>query len=278
MEEKRDRALEVINAYKEIYRIGDISYTLDESLFDYPIEKEQFEGMDVYFINRQNNKSNKIMFFLHGGYYVFHAGNDPLIMLNKIIKRTDMMLVFPIYTLAPFHSVTENYDRMVRLYNKVRNENPTAKICGCGESAGGGFVTALALGLDKQPDELLLLSPWVDVEMNNKDLAPYIETDPNLSVEMAVRCGKEWAKEVPTSDWHVSPINGDISKLKNVAVFVGELELFYPDNTLFYKKLVEAGCPNCTLVVGKESYHVYPPAPTLEAQKAVDIMVDLINR
>lgn len=77
-------------------------------------------------------------------------------------------------------------------------------------------------------------------------------------------------------DWLVSPIYGDLSDLKNVSIFVGTRELFYPDDTLLYEKL--KGNENVTLYFGKGQNHVYPVYPTLEGRVAVEQIMDIILR
>ena len=101
----------------------------------------------------------------------------------------------------------------------------------------------------EQPDELILLSPWVDVTMSNPDIPNFVGIDPMLTVTMWRTSGEAWVGGLPMDDWHVSPINGDLSDLRNITIFVGTRELFYPDDTLLASKLQTN--PNVTLVIGK---------------------------
>ena len=73
----------------------------------------------------------------------------------------------------------------------------------------------------------------------------------------------------------VSPINGDVSELKNVTIFVGTRELFYPDDTLLYEKL--RNNYNVTLYVGQGQNHVYPVYPTPEGRIALQTIIDIVN-
>ncbi len=128
----------------------------------------------------------------------------------------------------------------------------------------------------EQPDELVLLSPWVDVTMNNPDIADYTDADPMLTVTMGKMSGEAWAGSLPTDHWLVSPIYGDLSQLKNVSIFVGTRELFYPDDTLLYEKL--KGNPKVKLYVGQGQNHVYPVYPTLEGRMAAETIADIVKR
>ena len=56
-----------------------------------------------------------------------------------------------------------------------------------GDSAGGGLSLAVTEQLKadgvRLPDELVLLSPWVDVAMDNEQISKYEPRDPFLSVQ-----------------------------------------------------------------------------------------------
>ena len=190
------------------------------------------------------------------------------------------LLVMPLYPLAPLHDTADSYETMVSLFAQVCSENESKKIVLMGDSAGGGYSLALVEGLAahglRQPDELILLSPWVDVTMSNPQIADYVDVDPALTVTMGRMSGEAWAGALPTDDWHVSPIYGDLSALKNVSIFVGTRELFYPDDTLLYEKLRDN--ENVNLYIGKGMNHVYPAFPTLEGRAGVQQIIHIIQR
>ena len=253
-----------------------IEPTFNTSLVKNGIKLELFEGMKVYYVNGNSNYDN-VLFYIHGGYYVYDIGAEQITSSDRIASWSNSMVVLPLYTLAPHETAEINYPRMMRLYNKVVAENPNKKITLMGDSAGGGFALALAEGLTFQPDELILLSPWVDVTMSNPDIKKYY--DPMLTVTMGKLCGEAWAGGVyPTNDWHISPIYGDLSKLGRVTIFVGTRELFYPDDTLLYTKIKQTGNSRVTLNVGKGLNHVFPIYPTLEGRIALEEICRIIKR
>ena len=188
------------------------------------------------------------------------------------------MVVFPVYPLTPFNTVEDVFGKIESLYNKVIEENKDKKIILSGDSAGGGFALALAESIKNQPDELILLSPWVDASMSNKEVWNYDKVDPMLSIEKARFIGKTWAGKLDIKDYRVSPLFGDMSKLKNVTIFVGTREVFYPDNILLYTELEALKSPNLRLIIGEKQNHVYPAYPTKESKKAQKQIAEIINR
>lgn len=266
-------------SFQALTEAGETTYTANRKVFDRKLTEESYEGMPVLYVNA-DGKRDRVLFYIHGGYYVYQMNAEHTAAINQLVNATGAMAVVPIYPLAPFNTAEDSFDLMVGLYEQVRADNPDSKIILMGDSAGGGYSLALAEGLAErgidQPDELILLSPWVEVTMSNPEIKNYESVDPMLTVTMGKMSGKAWAGELSTDDWHVSPINGDLSKLQNVTIFVGDRELFTPDDTLLYEKLADN--ENARLVVGHGQNHVYPVYPTFEGRIAMEQIMGIIER
>ena len=270
---------EVPAVFRALTATGETGFKANPAVFDKPLREADFDGMPVLYLN-DNAKTEHVIFYIHGGYYVYQMGSEQMSTMNRLSNTTNSTIVMPIYPLAPFHTTEDNYETMVALFEQVRQENDGKKIILMGDSAGGGYALALAEGLNahgiEQPDELILLSPWVDVTMSNPNIRNFVDVEPMLTVTMGRTSGEAWAGSLPMDDWHVSPINGDLSDLKNITIFVGTRELFYPDDTLLAEKL--SANPNVTLVIGKGQNHVYPVYPTLEGRIAVEQIMEIVQR
>ena len=263
--------------FNKVKEKGEVDWSMNPKHIGNEFECEDFKGMKVYYVGRKKHY-DRVLFYIHGGYYFHHAAKSHLTMLKNILKQSNTMVVFPVYPLVPFHTVDENFPVMKELFEKVKKENKDKKIILSGDSAGGGYALALAEQLKHQPDELILLSPWVDATMKNKEMWKYDRVDPMLSIEKARYIGKLWAGKKGPEDPRVSPLFGHMSHLKNVTIFVGTREVFYPDNILLYEKLKELKSPNLKLIIGEKQNHVYPAYPTPEAKKAQKQIVEIINR
>ena len=265
--------------FQKLTDAGEASITVKTSDFDLKAERKDFEGMPVLYVNG-DAAYDHVIFYIHGGYYVYQMVNEQTALMNRLTRQTNSLAVVPMYPLAPFHTAESGHELMLKLYEQVCSENPDKKIILMGDSAGGGYSLALAENLAQrgmeQPDELVLLSPWVDVTMNNPEIADYTDADPMLTVTMGRMSGEAWAGNLSTDDWLVSPINGDLSQLKNVSIFVGTRELFYPDDTLLYEKLKNN--ENVTLHIGQGQNHVYPVYPILEGRMATDTIAEIVQR
>lgn len=265
---------------KKLKKAGNKNYKLDSSIkFDVPIKKSNYQGMDTYVLNKKNNNSTVIM-YIHGGGYVSQASSQHWSMLNRIAKNTNAQVVVPIYPLAPFATYKRSYTLLTNLYNTIQENKQTKKTVLMGDSAGGGLALGLAESFAKkgipQPDSMILLSPWADITMQNPQTKKYEKVDPMLDRNTLIADGKSWAGSTNTKNYHVSPINGDLSKLKNVTLFVGTREMFYPDVIKLNNKLTNANVKT-KLHIGNGLNHVFPAYPTIEGHRATKQISNIIN-
>ena len=227
---------------------------------------------------KNNQEYEKIIVYIHGGAYVNDITSNHLNLLDKIATKENVKIYIPIYPLAPKHTYEDSYKLLTDLYNDLLAEGK--EIIFMGDSAGGGLATAFAeytkkLNLES-PDKLILLSPWLDITMENKEILDYEDKDPMLSSYGLIKMGELWAGKLDTKDYKVSPIYGDVSNLKNVYLFVGTREIFYPDVNEFYKILQENNITSA-IYIGEGLNHVYPVYPIPEADEAVEQICNIIN-
>ncbi len=275
----RDESVPAI--FDEKVAAGETDFVLPQERFEKEIVEDYFGGMKVYTVN-QSPKSSAVVLYIHGGYYVNQAIDYEITFAGRVVDKTDSTLVFPVYPLAPFHTVEDSFENMLSLYEKIREDAPGKKVVLMGDSAGAGYCAALAIAMGErgisQPDELILISPWVDVTMRNPSIQDYDSADPRSSIQMGITSGEAWRGNYAADDWHVSPVYGDLSALRNVTVFTGTREIFYPDAMIFAEKLIADGAENVECLTGEGQNHVYAVFPTLEGRSATEKICGIILR
>lgn len=253
-------------------------YTLNTFGMKSAVSEESENGNKVYRLSK-SEKSDYCILYLHGGAYI----NDPLSyhrnLCDKLAQELNAEVVFPIYPLAPNHTYEETIDMLTQVYADIIDD-VDVPVTIMGDSAGGGLSAAFCeylneIGLE-QPDNMILLSPWLDISMSNPAMAELEDADPMLSVDGLVKIGKLWAGELPLDDYRVSPIFGDFSALKNVTLFVGTREILYPDVTEFYELLQAQGISS-KLYVGENMNHDYPLFPIPEANTAFEQICNAVR-
>jgi len=261
-------------------RLGNQKYKLPKNLkLTSSYRKINFHGMPVYIFNPEG-KNKSAMLYLHGGAYVHQVSSFQLKAIDNIATKSDSPVVIPMYPSAPHETWKTSYNLLTELYQKM-SQYYQKKIILTGDSAGGGLALGLAESFSQkkivQPDKLILISPWVDITQSNKAEEKYEAKDPILGIDELRVEGKSWAGDLDVNDYHVSPINGNMKELRNVTLFVGTRELFYPDVNDLYKKLLKNNV-KVTKYIGSGLNHVYPMYPTPEAKKAQDIMITLMKK
>lgn len=253
------------------------SYVLDTNVKSTVIE-ERINGSMIYTLS-PSETPDYIILYLHGGAYVNDANANYFKMCDKYAQKLNAEVIIPIYPLAPNHTWDETFAILTELYTSRLN-NTSVPVIVMGDSAGGGLSVAFCEYLDelgeKQPDKLILFSPWMDISMANPEAADYEDVDPMLSAYGLIEMGKCWAGDLDLTDYRVSPIYGDVSALRNVYLFVGTREIFYPDVTKFYSMLQEQGVVS-ELIVGEGMNHVYPVYPIPEANEAFEQVCNIVE-
>ena len=245
----------------------------------YDVERRDDEGMPVYYV-RPYAPSDTVVVYLHGGGYITTASLGQSLLIDNLARRTGADFVVPLYPLAPHHTWQEAHRLVLDLCARILSDNADKRVILMGDSAGGGLALVIALSLAergvRQPDELILLSPWVDITHTNPDIAHYADVDPLMDPGPLTAVGESWAGGTPPSDWHLSPINGDLSALRRVTTFVGSREIFLPDNALLHDRLVQAGVDS-DLHIGENLNHVYPMLPSPEGRRARHEIIRIIS-
>ncbi len=219
------------------------------------------------------------VFYCHGGSYIHDFSYFHWRFLSKLMDRTGASIIAPAYRLAPYGTWAEAFRLILPEYVRYAKEHPGKKLILMGDSAGGGLAAALALELmrrgERAPDELILLSPWMDVTMEDPDIAAFVPRDPWLTTAHRA-CGRWWAGDLNLRDPRVSPLYGEVEGLRRVTILAGTREILNPDSVKLYRRLSPES--DSELIVAEGMFHVYPLLPIPEAAPALDVIVQRIQR
>ena len=127
-----------------------------------------------------------------------------------------------------------------------------------------------------QPEELILIAPWMDVSMENEKIMDIEPIDPMLGIHGTIDLGKRWAGNLDVHDPIVSPIYGSFENLGYISIFIGTKDMLFPDNEKFSEILTSQGIEH-TYVERSGLDHPYPLFPTPEANEAQEMMIERIN-
>jgi len=216
--------------------------------------------------------------YLHGGAYVRPSDPRHWRFATRLADSLGARAVLPAYPLAPEFTVHDSFDEMVALLEEVCAQSPQGVVL-AGDSAGGGYALAVAQALrdrgGAQPDQLVLLAPWVDLTGTTPGTLEAAKRDPWLSFTHLSIYATFWAgTEDPEllADPRVSPALGDLAGLPQTLMFCGTRDLLQPACDALFERAEEADWP-MEYVVAPDLIHIYPLLPIPEARGAMDQIV-----
>jgi epsilon-lactone hydrolase len=199
----------------------------------YDVQTVSQNDRNIWEITRKSSDSEWIILYLHGGAYYANINTLHWRLIEQLILKTNAKVIVPDYPLSPESVCTEVYQFMDELYKRLINRYPDKRTAFMGDSAGGGIALGFAQKIKneaiKQPVEIILFSPWLDVSMNNPDLIQFEKDDKILNVNALKIAGKNYAGSLEVSDYRVSPINGNFNDLARVTIFTGTRDILITD-------------------------------------------------
>ena len=202
-------------------------------LRNFNIQEVTQNNRKVWTISPEEGKSDVVILYLHGGAYMGNILKQHWDLIEQLINKTNATIVIPDYPLAPDEACKETYGFILDLYTRLMNDYPIKRIIFMGDSAGGGlalgFVQKLRNENIKQPDEVILFSPWLDLTMSNPYLQILDKGDKLLSIEGLKSAGQKYAGNLNLKDYRVSPIYGDLTGMCRISIFTGTKDILNAD-------------------------------------------------
>ena len=150
-----------------------------------------------------------------------------------LVRTTHCTITAPDYPLAPNHTYVEAFNMITPLYEQIIADAGTNNTIVMGDSAGGGFALALCQKLKfdniPQPGRIILLSPWLDITLKNPEIKILDAEDPFLGVQGLRQAGLAYAGNSDPNYFMLSPINGPLTELGQITIFIGTKDLLVAD-------------------------------------------------
>lgn len=232
--------------YKEVlieYAASAADYPLFPAIIEYQSNfTEHWDGDPIVSSFQPKSASyDKIIIYLHGGAYVLPSDASHTTYCDYLACHDNALVIAPSYGLSPRYCYKETFDKLDEVYTKLLALNKPIFISG--DSSGGGIALAYTLyrkerGL-KLPKKVFVSSPWVDVTMTNPAIPQYEDKDHTLAPFGLIDTGRWWSGDlpdhshddvkIPTTDYKISPINGNYKDFPETLVFYSTWEILYPD-------------------------------------------------
>lgn len=276
------KKLDVNEFMEKRSQINSESYQVPAKLKQkYNITKDGNLPLDTYILKSNTRSDERIVLYLPGGGYVEQPLTWHWHFLHNLTEQLNCTVFVPIYPKAPDNQYTAAIESVLKVYQHLLKIAKPENMVIMGDSAGGGLSLAFAQYLLEQelpqPKDIILLSPWLDITLNNPQVLAMIDKEPMLNWDMLVEAGKSYAGETPRSHYLVSPIHGEIKNLGKISLFIGTHELFLPDARKFREKAARQSVDINYFEYPKMN-HVFPVFPIPEAKKALKQIVEIIQK
>ncbi len=219
-------------------------------------------GFPVYEVRHLGGvRSDQRILYFHGGAYVFEITPFHWRLIAEIAERTGMQVTVPIYPVAPEHRFDDIFAMARATYRKVLETVPAGRIVFVGDSAGGNMAVVLAMMAAREglplPARMALISPGLDMTLENPALVEAASADPWLDIAGGLEALRHYAPGMDPADWRISPINGDLSLLPPMLILAGGSDMLTLNTIRFAEKAVLAGA-DIELEIEPGMVHVWP--------------------
>ncbi len=228
-------------------------------------------------VSSRTTPSQGHLVFLHGGAYALQDFHWPFLTL--LLER-GWTITLVDYPLLPEHTVDDTVPMVVEAWQHLRATHPADRLCLAGDSAGGGLALVLLqrlrdLGVPAgdRPDKTVLLSPWVDLVLEDPATRALARRDVVLPLTGLSRAARLYAGDRDLADPWLSPINGDLRDLGRIQAWVGTAELFLPQVRLLADRAAGAAGTDLELHLGHGLPHDWPLFPVRERGLLVEEML-----
>jgi len=246
------------------------------------ITEKQIAGVTVRLIEpAELDKafSNVLFIHIHGGAYIFNAGEAGITEAILIAHRIKIPVLSVDYRMPPDHPFPAALDDAMTVYEQVLKDYPDHTIFLGGTSAGGGLSMATILKLKekgiKLPDGLLAGTPWTDLTKTGDSYYIMDGIDRLLVCYEGIleESAKLYANGRDLKKPLISPIYGDLSGFPPTMLVSGTRDLFLSNTVRAHRKLRNSGVETDLVVIEGLSHGDYLFAA--ESQESLDFFADL---
>ncbi len=190
-------------------------------------------GRKIFLLRPKQGAVNPmVILYLHGGAYTIEFFTEHWFFIGRLAEELGCTVVAPDYPLLPGGNYRSVFAMIDPIYRTVLKKSPPEQVVVMGDSAGGGMALALCQKMARegvpQPGWTVLLSPWLDVSMENPEILQVQKKDRLLWPELR-RLGRLYAAGASLRNPLISPLYGPVEGLGNITLFTGTCDILNPD-------------------------------------------------
>ena len=250
---------------------------------DVTTERVGAGGVPSEFVSAPGAAEDRVVLYLHGGYYVIGSMRTHRVYLAGLSRATGARVLGLDYRRAPENPFPAALEDTLAAYRWLLSDGvDPKKIAIGGESAGGGLTVAACVALrymgEPMPGAAICISSWADLAHTGESMTTNAEVDPTVTLERAVEMSKLYLAGRDPRTPLASPVYADLHGLPPMLIMVGSIEVLRDDSVRLAKKAKEAGV-DVTLEIWDDMPHNWPMYAHVlpEGRQAVDRIGEFVR-
>lgn len=226
------------------------------------IERTDLGNIDALQVSVGDPKSDRVIFYIHGGGFVFGSPETHVKMLGQLCKRLNARAVLPRYRLAPEHPFPAAPDDVRAAWEGLlaTGVKPQDVVIG-GDSAGGalafGLIDQLCAEKAAQPGAVFAFSPLTDLTFSGESFCTNAAREALLPAHRAPEMIEMFLAGHSPKDPRCSPLFGEFRGAPPAWITVGDTEILL-DDTRRLVKVLRLDDVDITEVIRHDLPHVWP--------------------
>ncbi|CAN5411038.1 alpha/beta hydrolase [soil metagenome] len=204
-------------------------------------EKLDHDTIRGFWVDKENAHRG-VLVYLHGGAFYFGPVKEHWDYFGRICKESQMAGLLIDYGFAPQNPFPIGLNEIVELVTTLDLPKNWFFL---GDSSGAGMAVSATFKLSEfnktLPKKLILMSPWVDVTLQNPDIELSIKNDVMMTVGRLSGAAHDYVGDADPADPLISPMFGDLAGLPPTLIQMGTADLLIADCRKFYQKCKDAG-------------------------------------
>jgi acetyl esterase len=243
---------EIENERKRLVRVSGLGkFLFDKKIPIRAIKNFKIEGIPVRLYNQSEHENKKVIFFIHGGGFVFYNIDSHDYVCRRLCDMNDCVVISIDYRLAPEHSFPAAHDDVFQVIEYVAKNAAklgidAQKIIVAGDSAGGN-IAACASHHFRNHTQLkiaaqVLIYPWIDGKLQSNSIEKYSQGY-LLTKEAMIWFQQQYIPNVEDRlNPLVSPIyHKEFNQLAPAFILTAEYDLLKEDGIVYAEKLKQHG-------------------------------------
>lgn len=246
------------------------SFELDPLKFTKRVRVKTFDVNGFYGVTINGSyPKNAHILMLPGGAYTL----EPTERTREIGEYLAVYEGFKVsifqYPLSPEYSALNAHECLMEAYSSLRKEYPEDDFFLFGDFSGGGLALSFLQVLrDKgelpMPVKTAVVSPWLDIALENPKIKLFQKTDVILPLEALREAGRKYCGPLENDHPMVSPLYGDWNGLGPILIFSGTEEILTPDCELLAEKAGKLEGTEIIYKKGAGMFHDWIKVPSKE--------------